>query len=277
MKIGVSIWSVQEDFYANRIDTLKFINTMRLWPIDGIELLDYFFKSDTEIEQAIRLLQAEKIAVAAFSIEVDFTADGPAEFKAQIQYVKDSIDLANRFGTKLLRVLNGSTKAGLTQSRSEAFIEAGLRSCLDYAAAKGVTLVLENSGYLLGTSQKLKNMISLIHSPNLKANADIISFLLQREDPVKAVSNLRDMLGYVHLNDIRRIKKPNGKLMITAEDNTLYQGTALGEGEADFPAIIRQLRDIGYDGYLCIEYEGVGAGLAETRASVDYIRRIAEL
>lgn len=276
MKVSISIWSMQSRFYQNRLDTIGFLNLASGWNVDGIELLDFFFKNEAEIQDAIELLDRKGLLVSALSIENDFATECEEDLEAQVVYVKEQIDLAIRLKTKILRVLSGIFKQGLHYDLCMENIIKGLKSCAEYAEQKGITMVLENHGVFSGTSQKVASIIEKVNSLSLKSNIDTGNFLLNLENPVEAVKKLMDKIAFVHIKDLKKLNKPNGFEVFMADDSTLFQGTIAGKGDVDLQQIVSILKDGGYDGYLSVEYEGVGSCIEDTEESIAYVKRLLE-
>ena len=63
-------------------------------------------------------------------------------------------------------------------------------------------------------------------------------------DPVEAIDVFQDRLYGVHLKDF------------VFDDQGGHQDVIIGTGGLDLPTFMRRLEDIGFDGYLSIEYEG---------------------
>jgi sugar phosphate isomerase/epimerase len=80
-------------------------------------------------------------------------------------------------------------------------------------------------------------------------------------DPAQAIRQLGDHIVHVHLRDAPAIGSE--------------RSVALGAGLVDFPAVLRQLRAIGYDGWLSIEIPTEDHDpTAEIIAAADMIRRL---
>lgn len=274
MQLSVSMWSVQKEFFKGNIDTKGFIELAAQWDVDAVELLDCFFKSNEEVDMVIHILKEKSLRVSSYSIGNDFVVNDEKELEEQIASVKEGIDRAVKLGTNNLRVFSGSSKPDISYEKGMASILEGFRSCVPYAEKKGITMVLENHGLFAGTASKVRNIIETIGSPNLKANADTGNFLLVLENPVESVDNLKDIIGFVHFKDFKKLNEPNGNEAYTAIDGTLYQGTPIGQGDVDLKKIIEILGEAGYTGYLSIEYEGIGDPIQETAQSVDYLKNI---
>ena len=105
--------------------------------------------------------------------------------------------------------------------------------------------------FVLETGQEsavvLLGFIADVDRPNLKVNFDPANMVLYGSgDPIEALALLQSHVLSVHCKDGRSPVAGNGLL-----------GTecALGDGEVDFPAFLRQLKCMNYRGQLTIERE----------------------
>jgi inosose dehydratase len=80
-------------------------------------------------------------------------------------------------------------------------------------------------------------------------------------DPVSAVRRLAPGLKMVHLKDVEAA---------SVEHNVL-----LGEGIADIPGVMKELKSQNFSGLVAIEYEKDGDDNEDMRAEVAYARRLA--
>jgi len=55
-----------------------------------------------------------------------------------------------------------------------------------------------------------------------------------------------------------------------------YLGEVLGEGVLNLPGALALLRRLGYQGWVSVEYEGVGDPLDAARRGVAYLRSLME-
>ena len=137
------------------------------------------------------------------------------------------------------------------------------------AEQKGITMVLENHGLLAGKSSQVKKILERVGSKALKSNADIGNFLLVNENSLDAVRNLNDKIGFLHLKDFKKVDDKHGYAAI---DGSIYQGVVLGKGDVPVSEIINFLKNHGYEGYLSIEYEGMGDPFQETLECIAYTK-----
>lgn len=274
LKMSVSMWCLQKKFFDNEITVKDFINKASGWKVNAVELLDCFWKSKAEIEETIKILNEKKINVSAYSISNNFVVDNVTKLQEQIDYVNSQIYIAKRLNTKLMRVFSGYENEQISYEVGLKNIIKGFRACIKNAEDNGIILVLENHGRFAGKSSQIKNIIEMVGSENLKANIDTGNFLLVGEEPLEAVTYLNGEIGYVHFKDYKSLKEPNGKATYTGPNSKIYQGTVIGSGDINLKGIVQELLRQKYDGYLSIEYEGVGDSMLETEQSIKYLNSI---
>lgn len=270
MKLSVSMWSLVS--YANdgRIDTPGFVRYAAGLGVEGVELLDYFWRDrEREVPEVLAALRESGLVVSAYAIGNDLVQPDAAERARQTQSIRDGVDMARQFGASLLRVFSGNAKAGVAVEDGEPWIVEGLREGAAYAHEHGVTLALENHGLFAGRADQVRRVIESAGSPALRANVDTGNFLLVNQNPVDAIRDLAPLAAYVHLKDFRRRSRDEQvSESYAALDGSYFVGTAIGAGEVDLRAVLATLREAGYDGWLSIEFEGTGDAKEGLQASV---------
>lgn len=134
------------------------------------------------------------------------------------------------------------------------------------AEAKGVSLAFETGQE---TAQLLKQTLVDLQCRNVGVNFDPANMLLYgMGDPIKAVTILKDWIRSVHLKDA--IDPPKAGVWGTEVD--------LGQGRVGIPRFLRALRNIGYDGPLCIEREfgNQPERFAGIKSAVEYLEALPE-
>ncbi|WP_129724816.1 sugar phosphate isomerase/epimerase family protein [Xylanivirga thermophila] len=274
MKTAVSMWSVQRQFFKGNITIDDFLSFAFRAGVDGVELLDCFWKNPAEIDNTIDLIDKNNWTVACYSISNDFVTEDEKELDEQIAYVKEGIDTAVRLGTDTLRVFAGNKKMDISYEEGIKYILYGLRECVSYAEQRGIDMVLENHGVFAGKSNQILAIINEVGSQRLKANVDIGNFLLVAEDPMDGIKHLRSSIGYVHLKDFKRLHDEGIQEVYRSLDDHMYQAIPIGQGDVPIKKTIEFLKSNDYYGYLSIEYEGIGDPIEETKQSIDFVKSI---
>ncbi len=257
MKLSLSMWSVVETVKAGHMNLPQFIDFAARQNVQGIELLDYFWKDEKkEIPQAKKQAADNGLEIGVYSIGNDFFQPDEAERARQLATVKHSVDVANELGVNLVRVFSGSYREGYTLEQGIGWVIDGLSESAQYAQQHQVTLALENHGLIAGRSDQVKDIITQVNSPALRANIDTGNFLLVGQNPTEAARILAPLAALVHLKDFRSPDPGQTVHVYRGLDGTTFTGAVTGEGMVDLPAIIGVLRDNGYQGWLSLEYEG---------------------
>jgi sugar phosphate isomerase/epimerase len=257
MKLSVSMWSVVEVVKAGRMNLPQFVEFAARQDVEGVELLDYFWKDEeTELRQVKKQLADAGLQLAVYSIGNDFFQPDATERARELADLKHGVDVANQLGVNLVRVFSGSHREGYTLEQGLGWILDGLSAGADYARQHGITLALENHGLIAGRSDQVRDIIEQVNSPALRANLDTGNFLLVGQDPVDAARELAALVALVHLKDFRRAGPDDTVHVYHGLDGAAYTGTVPGEGMVDLPAVVRSLREARYDGWLSLEFEG---------------------
>lgn len=281
MKLSVSAWCLQEKLFNKEITLYDFINYCHENGVKYVELLDCFLDGVEDIDKINELLHKLDMEVSAYSISNDFVLEDGDERKVQTDYLRESMNTALKLGTRLLRVFSGSQKEGISFESAVDWIVECFQEVAPEAEEKGITMTLENHGSLAGKSSQVMGIIDRVGSKALRSNADVGNFMLVNEDSFDAVRNLKDIIGYIHLKDLKKINEKNlmninETELYTALDGSIYQGTVLGKGDVPIAEIIQFLKEYGYQGYLSIEYEGPDDPAVGTSECIVYTNQMIE-
>jgi sugar phosphate isomerase/epimerase len=174
--------------------------------------------------------------------------------------LKGHCDLAARLGAAV--IIGGIRGRAGGEGRSrDAILRAGkdaLRECADYAAGKGVTLLLEPlNRYETNVVNTLRDGADLIDELGLRGVsllADAFHMNIEEADPADAIRAAGDRIGYVHCADSNRL--------------------APGWGHIDFAGIFGALAAIGYQGPIAVEALPRPDDISAARQSIDFLVRL---
>jgi sugar phosphate isomerase/epimerase len=121
----------------------------------------------------------------------------------------------------------------------------GLRQLGEYAGPKGVTILLESHGEFID-SPTLKEVLTSADSKHVALLWDAHhTFVDGHEQPEKTVAELGSWIRHTHLKDSLPDGKGGRKYVLT------------GTGDVPIERQVMALRNIGYKGYYCFEWEKV--------------------
>lgn len=132
------------------------------------------------------------------------------------------------------------------------------------AAAEGITIAFETGQE---TADLLRLTLDELKCTNLKVNFDPANMLLyDKGDPIRAIKILGPDIYSVHVKDAHPPTTPG----------TWGQEVPLGQGDVNIPLFLQTLKQVGYQGPLCIERE-VGDQSGRLRDVAHGIRYLKEL
>lgn len=161
---------------------------------------------------------------------------------------KNVIRIASELDCKIVRYKGVLPPEGISYEEAFARTASALREAAEFARDLGVFICVENHDGSLtqGAKQTLK-MIREIDMDNVRVIFDyafIDLFGVKDEDIDSSIKILGPYIKHVHIKD-HIINRETGEL----------KKILLGEGNIDLKRILQGLKSIGYDGFLCDEYE----------------------
>jgi fructoselysine 3-epimerase len=189
-------------------------------------------------------LKLTGFAVAGGGLAMQYNFGNPHENirKLTLEYYKANINLAGDMGCPLFNVLTGHVLYGTSRKVARKWTMDAFADLVELAEKRKVILglhpqyIAESS--LMITVDDALDMIEELGSKMVKIIYDTaqqnISYRAFADDIRKAGSNL----CYVHAAD---------------NDGIRWTHDALGTGTVDWDGIVRALKEIGYDGYICTQ------------------------
>jgi len=157
-----------------------------------------------------------------------------------IQYLKECVDFATHLEAPLVAV--AATRSAKVEPERSAqaewkFAVESIRAVGEYAEKAGVSLAVEPVNryrtYLLNNVDQALKFIDEVGLNSVKIMLDCFHMNIEEPDPVDAVRKAGKQLIHMHVADSNRL--------------------SVGRGHLDFKAIVRALKEIGYDRYLTME------------------------
>lgn len=216
----------------------------------------------------------------------DFTHPDADFRKKEIQKQKRWIDMTVELGGTYCRVLSGQKRPGLSIEEGLNYAVEGIESCLPFAEANNITLVIENHykddfWEYPEFAQKMDvfcRLVDQIQHPNFGVNYDPSNTYLAGEDPLTLLQRISYRVVTMHasdryltsgtLEDLRR--EESGA---TGYAERLSHGE-IGKGLNDYDAIFTELKRVGFNGWISIE-DGV-EGMGQLERSVSFLRNKLE-
>ncbi|KAA5540902.1 sugar phosphate isomerase/epimerase family protein [Adhaeribacter rhizoryzae] len=253
--------------------------------IDGLEWYAGFLEMADEANWSLFRRQVEERGkvIPMLCCSPDFTHPDRNFREKEIAKQKRWIYMAQALGCTYCRVLSG-------QRRPELSVEAGIqlaadciKVCLPYAQERGITLIIENHykddfWEYPEFAQKMEvfcQLVDSVHHPNFGVNYDPSNTYLAGEDPLELLKRVSDRVVTMHASDRYLIEGTLADLRREEGGSAGYakrlRHGEIGKGLNDYDAIFKELKRVGFDGWISIE-DGV-EGMAQLERSVTFLRR----
>ncbi|MFZ5830007.1 MAG: hydroxypyruvate isomerase family protein [Planctomycetota bacterium] len=163
--------------------------------------------------------------------------------------LREGIDLAAEVGAPGVITFTGMRKQGVSDKQAEANCVECWKQVIDYAEEKQVNLCLEHlntrddthrmkghPGYFGDDVDLCIDLIKRVDSPRMKLLFDIYHVQIMNGDVIRRIRQHKDYIGHVHTAGV----PGRGEL----DDSQ----------EVNYPAVMRALVDVGYQGYVAHEF-----------------------
>jgi len=190
----------------------------------------------------------------------DLNAQDAEKYQQQKELLKRSIEIASRMGFPFVRVYGGRIVEPDQRAASVERLAAALRECAREAQAGSVVLAVENHyNTLTVTAAETMEIIQAVDHPAVCILYDQCNITqMGGEEFPQAITLQRERIAHVHVKDIEfKGKGPQGQTKDVSHidpSERAVRSRVIGQGVLPWPKIIQNLHDIGYRGYLSVEY-----------------------
>ncbi|GAB2567409.1 sugar phosphate isomerase/epimerase family protein [Gracilibacillus alcaliphilus] len=283
MKIGLSSYSLFAAMKSNEMTILDVIDWTSEQGFEHIEIvpnLGFKWEEDQLIDQVRERAQEKGLELSNYAIGANFIQPNEAAYQAEIQRVKDEVDIANRLGVKLMRHdiatrdISETTIANFEKDLPS--LVAACQEIADYASQYGITTSIENHGFYVQLSERVQTVINHVNRPNFKTTMDVGNFLCADEEPIAAVKKNISFASMVHIKDFYRRPAhlyPGEGWLQTIAGNYL-RGAIVGHGDINMREILKVIKESDYKGYLSIEFEGIEESKLASKISLANLTRM---
>ncbi len=165
----------------------------------------------------------------------------PANHDAFEQAVREGCAAARRLKAPAMTIVAGNDQPGMTRDEMHAHVIAGLKRAAPIAEGEDVTLILEpmngrvdHPGHCLYGSPDAIRICEAVASTHVKINWDLYHMQITEGDLCGRLREGFSQVGYVQLADHPGRNEP-------------------GTGEIHYPRVLRELSELGYEGFVGLE------------------------
>lgn len=237
--------------------------------LDGIDVSMAFIHSHAPVylRELREQVDSEGMRIIMATTYPDFTCTDPIQRKREHDYLVRDIAVCSQLRITYLRVLAGQAHPGVSRADGVAYAVEGLLSCEAAAKAYGVQLVYEDHAKPSAWDyvdfsyppELFLQIAGQLRGTSIGVNFDTGNITAYGEDPRVILPQVIDMVKTVHVSDMR--------------ESGTFSPVLIGEGATPLRDLFRQLKEHGFDGWLCIE-EASGMGMEGICRAVANTRRL---
>lgn len=283
MKAGISSYSL---YKATSIGEMSFLDGItwakhlgaehfEVVPL-GFDLID----SPTMIKEIRNRAKEEGIELSNYAIGANFVKETRGEYEQELERVKKQVDIACELGVKFMRhdvAARPPQEASISKYYEDLplLVEA-CREIADYAASCGITTSIENHGFYIQDSDRVKLLVEQVDRSNFRTTLDVGNFLCADENPLLAVRNNISIASMVHIKDFyyRPAVDDPGEGWFRTRGGNHLRGAIVGHGDLPIKDLLHVIKQSGYDGFLSLEFEGMEDCTTGTRIGFDNLKRL---
>lgn len=218
----------------------------------GLNAIEFWSWWNKDLVRMKKDKEALGLEVAAFCTRFVSLVDD-SRHAEYLTGLKESVAAARDLGcSTLISTVGQDTELG--RDLQHANLVKGLKACLPVLEEAGVTLVIEplnllvdHMGYYLSSSDEAFQIIDEVGSPSVKVLFDIYHQQITEGHLISRISRNIHKIGHFH----------------AAGNPGRHE---LDLGEINYPAVFKAIDDLGYKGYVGLEYVPTGdpvTGLAK--------------
>ena len=256
------------------VDHPVVIRYFRDMDVKAIEIYDPFVKDDM-IPGMIDALGEAEMTISMYDVEYDVVSRDPAVRQDRTEGFHERLRAANRVGATKVLILPGDPTGDISREECHEWLNEAIAKSLPVAKELGITLTIANLGFAAKTYGSSDYILATCKAaePDLKNTYDVGNFLMAKEDSIEALNKVFSETVHVHFKDWEIVpsERPGA---FAGMDGRLYLGAPLGDGIVNLPGVVARLKELNYDGYLSVEYEGIEDPWKAVDRGITYLRTL---
>ncbi len=238
-KFSLAAYSYRNLLKGNpaKLTLFDFVSDCAAAQLEGTELTSYYFPSEVTPEYLRKLKRhcfQLGLDISGTAVGNDFGHPPGPKRDEQLALVKRWVDYAEILGAPVIRVFAGHVKRGQSPEVAHKLMVEGLEEVCDYAGQHGVHLALENHGGPTATPQGLLALVKAVQSPWFGVNLDT---------------------GNFHSDDVYGDLAKAAPYAINVQVKVTVSNGSGKSQPTDYNRLHAILSDVGYRGYIVLEYE----------------------
>jgi hydroxypyruvate isomerase len=224
----------------------------------GFQAFEFWGWWNKDIETIERVALELDLQVGSFCSKPISLLD-PSLRSDFVRGVEESIKVAGRLRCRHLIAMTGNEMEGISRQKQRESAIEGLKRCVPLLERANVSLVLEplnvkinHPGYFLSESSEAFEIVERVGSKAVRVLYDIYHQQVTEGDLTRTIEAHFQEIGYFHVADHPGRHEP-------------------GTGEIAYPLLMNKLQELGYEGFVGLEFFPKKTPEEGLRACMNYL------
>jgi len=234
---------------------LPFVERVRKVAEAGAEGVEFWRWDNKEDLDGIRKVADEcGVKIVAHTGSPSNNLVNPDNKKDYIEGLRKGIEVAKKLGCSTLLQTTGNELKDVPRAEQHRSIVEHLKEAAPIVEDAGVVLVLEplntlvdHKGYYLDSTAEAVEILQEVNSPNVKLLYDIYHMQIMEGNIIQTIEKNISLIGHFHIADVPGRHEP-------------------GTGELNYGSIFRKIDELGYDGFVGMEFKPLGDHLEAVKS-----------
>ena len=195
IKIALNSYSFNRPLTAGKMTLDDVIDYCAQHDIDGVDTTGYYFPGYPKVPADEYIYNLKKkaylngVTINGTGVRNDFTLRDSTKRQAEIQLVKDWIEVARKLGANVIRVFSGKElPKGYTFDQVLEWMIPAFHECAEYGKERGIIVGLQHHDDFLKTADQTIRVVKAVNSDWFNVILDVGS--LRQGDPYEEIEKL---------------------------------------------------------------------------------------
>ncbi len=267
MKISVSSYSFEQKICDGKMEMIDCLEKAKEIGLDTVDFTDLHIgdnRNHEDMAEYAKQIRAKAdelgMNIHAYYASAHLYHETDEDNARVVEETCRKLDLAAILGCKVFRhdVTYHLRGKGRSFDLQLPTLAENCRRISDYAMGLGIKTCVENHGYIAQDSDRMERLFNAVNHENFGLLVDFGNFCCADEDNARAVSKVAPYAVMVHAKDMHYYKgdETNPGNCWNTRGGAWFRGAIIGQGDVPVKQCLRAMKFAGYDGYVCIEFEG---------------------
>ena len=290
-KFGASLYCISRMITSGKITPEQGVEWLCENGAEVIEIVPFGFDPLVDPGVAGRMKAAaakHNIPIDNYSTNANFLGISSEEWDDELTRAKAHMDVAHTLGATTFRCDCSAYRRPREANLIELFADElptiikSYEALCAYAKPLGITVLLENHGFHVNGSDRVRQVMQGIKADNFGHQLDVGNYICMDETPEIATVKMLPFATTIHMKDFYVRRRNPGDATnfdcsgawFRSDGGQYLRGAITGQGDLDMYDIIRSIKTSGFEGNIYVEYEGMEDCYYGTKVSMDNVKRI---